>query len=158
MYLVETLIANAQKQIELAPSLEENPDPGANWTPRGNPDSDVRPNMVSKCVDGLNRAGDVPILKAVEFGKTRYENAFDDALKKAKAIAEIFTKVRMVQNAGYADGEQRQKALARFSGESKKIKELCEAFIADMKVALGVLHEGEGRSARDAGKNPVGAK
>src|SRR5271165_3183188 len=71
MYLVETLIANAQKQIELAPSLEENPDPGANWTPRGNPDSDVRPNMVSKCVDGLNRAGDVPILKAVEFGKTR---------------------------------------------------------------------------------------
>lgn len=150
MYVVEVMIGHLKKQIELAPSLTENTDPGANFTPKYQ--GDMVETIVDKLKEGMNRAEHIPVLRGVESGFRRYSTAFQKCLPHAEAVAAIFAQVQNLRGQMYLSGEAREQALRPYQAKGAEIVTHCKAMLACMEEALNILNEGESKDAKAAEK------
>lgn len=136
-YAADLLIERLKEQIQLAPQLRENEEPGGTCV-----------QMADRLTEGMNRAGHIVALKAVEGGKKRYERHFEVALKHVMELSPLFAAVANMRATPWASELQRDKAMAAFKDTPAKIISICKAAISEMEGASKLLDEGERRETR----------
>jgi len=137
LYAVESLIEHLKEQIRIAPELRQNDEPGG-----------TQHDMLARLQEGVNFAGEVDCLKAVEGGVRRYRKALEATIARLEPLTPVWADIEAVVNARYGDGEQRQKATNRIKDRAAIIKSACEGAIAELQSALKVIEEGEARAVR----------
>ena len=129
MYAVEFLIARLKEQIELAPALTQNDEPGGECY-----------RMLERMREGVSLANHVPALKGVAGGPRRYRVALEAAAAKIEPLQAIWEAIERTPP------ENRQ---AKFRNKdpkldaASKIVDACKGAIEDLKVALAVIEAGE---------------
>jgi hypothetical protein len=122
-YAVEFLIARLKEQIELAPALQQNDEPGGECA-----------RMLERMREGVSLANHVPALKGVAGGPRRYRVALEAAAAKIEPLLAIWEAIERTPPENRA---------ARFKDAPQKIVAACRGAIEDLKVALAVIEAGE---------------
>lgn len=147
-YLVSHMIGWLEKQIEAIPSLTISDDiPGS-----GAPQDIWQETILDRLNETMNRARDIQELKSLEGGRRRYCTHVEAARIHLEPVKDILAEAVTLQSARYADGEQRQKALARLKDRPAKIVAACKAAIAELQAALRLLEEGDRKSEQAAAR------
>lgn len=139
MYAAEFLIARLEEQIKLAPKLEESFEAGGSIAA-----------ICERLKEGMSRASGIEILRPVEQGARRYAKHFAAALDKIEPLKALFDRVNELRSGEYADGAQREAAMAQTKDTPAKIVGACKSAIEDLKAALKVIEEGERKDVKDA--------
>lgn len=140
MYTPEVMIDCLKRNIELAPSLQQNEEDGGSVSGQY--------GLIEKAKEQMAMAGNLKLLRPVEGGARRYTGHMQTVLTHLERLEPIYAEVASVKGANYSDGEQRQKAMGRLKEHSAKIVAECKGAIAALEAAMGVVNEGERKEVR----------
>jgi hypothetical protein len=139
----EFLIERLKEQIALAPELQENDVPGGTL--------DDMIGAEGRLVLGINFAGHIPRLQAVEGGRRRYSACLQAAMNEVGKLRPIFAEIAPIRDAVFPTQDAKNKAMARLKDHEKKIVAICQTAIGHLERAQKVLDEGDMKQAKLAG-------
>lgn len=131
-YAVEFIVQRLTEQLDKAKTLEMNKKPGGSHE-----------SLLNKLKEGINLAGEIPVLKVLNGGSRRYAAYFQAAVDRLETLGPLWEEIAQVRGTQYESGEQREKAIARMAGKSEVIEAVCKDCIAELKKALALLEQGE---------------
>ena len=131
-YAVEFIIQRLTEQLDKAKTLEMNKKPGGSHEA-----------LLNKLKEGINLAGEIPVLKVLNGGSRRYAAHFQAAVDRLETLGPLWEEIAQVRGSQYESGEQREKAVLRMGGKSEVIEAVCKDCIAELKKALSLLEQGE---------------
>lgn len=141
-YAVQHLIDWLGQQIEAAPLLTvADAIPGTGSSPEI-----WQATILDRIAETVNRSKNIHELKAIEGGQRRYGKHCMAALAVLEPVKTIFQEADMIRGARYDSGEARDKALARLQDRPKKVEQACKTAVAELKLALALLEQGDAKS------------